>query len=180
MRTDMPDAQLDALRKEVIQLIESSRRTEEGYMVPRTATGDLADPNNTGIVALLTAHRAMWSTMREEASTLWAKRAADRRAVASQAAQQFREKEALTQSSSSAGGGAAGAAGAKALTTTSSARFETGSLLPEDKSAQIMLDIKACIFSVGEATELQFHLYSATERRALTEVFHLELTAAGA
>jgi hypothetical protein len=35
---------------------------------------------------------------------------------------------------------------------------------------QIMLDIKACIFSVGESTELQFHLYNGKEKRVVSEV----------
>ncbi len=43
----------DGLRKEIIQLVENSRRTEEGYMVPRNAAGEMADTSNTGLVKLL-------------------------------------------------------------------------------------------------------------------------------
>lgn len=42
----------EEIRKEIISLVESSRRTEEGYMVPRTVAGELADLSNCGVTTL--------------------------------------------------------------------------------------------------------------------------------
>jgi hypothetical protein len=56
------------------------------------------------------------------------------------------------------------------LSGAAAAKFESGSMLSPSANHQIMLDIKACIFSVGEATELSFVLYSAKEKCILTEV----------
>ncbi len=41
------------VRDEIIQLIESSRKMQEGYMVPRTIDGEMADTKNTPTVELL-------------------------------------------------------------------------------------------------------------------------------
>eukprot|EP00742_Colponemidia_sp_Colp-10_P004488 GILJ01004791.1.p1 GENE.GILJ01004791.1~~GILJ01004791.1.p1 ORF type:complete len:1775 (+),score=309.30 GILJ01004791.1:791-5326(+) len=44
---------------------------------------------------------------------------------------------------------------------------------------QLVLDVKACIFTVGEATELHFSLYSADRNEFVSESFFVSMTAAG-
>ncbi len=43
----------EQLRDEIIQLIESSRKTQEGYTVPRNTDGEMADTSNTPTMELL-------------------------------------------------------------------------------------------------------------------------------
>ena len=48
-----------------------------------------------------------------------------------------------------------------------------------DGVMQLFLDIKACIFSVGEATELNFMIYSADRGVFITQPYFLCLTEQG-
>lgn len=53
MDQDHPKDKREALRREVIRLLEGSRRTEQGYMVPRNRAGEMADTSNTPVIQLL-------------------------------------------------------------------------------------------------------------------------------
>jgi len=126
------------LRGEIIQLIEQSRKMQEGYMVVRNQDGQVADTSNTGALELLELHRDMYSKVEEE------------------------KKAALARNSKLKGG-----------------EDSKGSELSMKGHLQLFLDVKMCIFAVGEDTELFFSLWSDGQKKFVTEDFMLRITAAG-
>ncbi len=130
-------------------------------MVPRNPqSGEMADDRNTGVIELLGLHRVMYATLKEEASTLLKQKAEARRAGAL-----------AIQASGGpvAGGKAAGAGGASA----GGSALGGGSMRKKLKLPlgylQLFLDVKMCIFSVGEATEVLVSLYSNQDNKFITE-----------
>jgi hypothetical protein len=150
-----------AVRQEIIQLIESSRKMQEGYMVPRNSAGAVADTSNTPIIELVKLHRIMYSTLKEESSNLWIQKA------------QERQQASLTVSLKGLGPTSRELnLSAHSSSTKKEVKFPAGQL-------QLFLDVKMCIFSVGEATDLYFSLYNLAENKYITEDFSLSLTDAG-
>ena len=172
MSRDISEALREDVRREIIQLVESSRRTEEGYMVPRTTQGELADITNSGIGTLVDLHRDMWSSMKEASSSQWAIKATSRQAAAEAAANAFKPIDSARTDSKSLASGLLGMGDAK----------EKEALISEvskNEHFQLLIDVKACIFSVGESTELFFSLYNGKKKQYLTEDYCLQLTNSG-
>jgi hypothetical protein len=166
--TTTPQNKREELRQEIIQLIEGSRKMAEGYMVPRNPqSGEMADDRNTGVIELLGLHRVMYATLKEEASTMLKQKAEARRAGA-------------LVSMAAAGVPVAGGtikgvgAGGAMMGPGGSALLGGGALLRKKLKLplgylQLFLDVKMCIFSVGEATEVLVSLYSNQDQKFITE-----------
>ncbi|CEP00437.1 hypothetical protein PBRA_001491 [Plasmodiophora brassicae] len=159
MRRDVCNASFaqadrERIRREIIELLESCRRCDEGHMCPRTAGHAVATVANTPIQELLSLHRDMYDTMQKESSSLWLQKAEERRQIMA-------------------------AASAGKPNVTDSDEFEFESNLPRNTPFTFHLDVMACIFSVGESTQVFFSLYSPEQQRFVSEEYVVELTAAG-
>jgi len=128
------------LRSEIIQLIEQSRKMQEGYMVVRNQDGHVADTSNTGVIELLELHRDMYNNLKEESKALLAKG-------------KPKPKDGSTDS--------------------------FGDQENMKGHFQLFLDVKMCIFAVGEDTELFFTLWNDAQKKFVTEDYMLRITAAG-
>jgi hypothetical protein len=176
-----------AIRHEIIEMIEGSRKMAEGYMVPRNAAGQVADSNNTGVVELLELHRSMYSALTQESSSVWMQKGHERKlkSFKKQEAELLRSAAMIpsspsaanlpappTPSSASSSESGRGSIAAVSAPSTSGKKFPPGQL-------QLFLNVKMCIFAVGEATELLFSLYSEGEQRFITEDYSLALSDQG-
>jgi hypothetical protein len=177
------DVERSNVRHEIVEMIEGSRKMIEGYFVPRNAAGQVADQSNTGVIELLNLHRVMYSNLKEESSSVWLSKLEARRALSFK--RQDLVNSAVLQSIASGSmptsptsvthhGSVVGQHPPIHLTAFNATqkKFPTGPL-------QLFLNVKMCIFSVGEATDLLFSLYSNTEQRFLTEDYSLSLSDQG-
>jgi C2 domain in Dock180 and Zizimin proteins/DOCK N-terminus/DHR-2, Lobe C/DHR-2, Lobe A/SH3 domain len=139
----------ESVRARIIKMIESSRRMQEGFMVPRNADGDLADDSNTNIMELLELHRTMYGVLKEEAAAPARRTAARRRQDSI-----FTQRDALPA-------------------------YEKGKSPLPPGNLQLFLDVQMCIYKVTEPTELFFSLYSEEQKAFITEPYVVCLTDQG-
>jgi len=219
LQTEEGEEARAAIRHEIIEMIEGSRKMAEGYMVPRNAAGKVADSNNTGVIELLNLHRSMYSALKAESSHVWMQKAQERK---TKSLQKQKEMEQLNTSSSMLGAVAPSPSSPSSTSTSSSTptnaqdrktasaatrnSLSAASGQGEGSTAvgsngspisanlvspaasgkkwpsgalQLYLNVKMCIFSVGEATDLFFSLYSVGDGRFLTEEYSLALSDQG-
>eukprot|EP00474_Spongospora_subterranea_P000803 CRZ01261.1 hypothetical protein [Spongospora subterranea] len=159
MRRVISDSTVDSAlkestRNEIIGLMESCRRKDKGYMCPRTPNHVVANVENTPIQVLLSLHRDMYSLIQKESSSLWQQKADARRSEMRNRV--FKGRKSSTEKNA----------------------VNIGSILPKAVMS-LHLDVKACIFSVGEPTHVFFSLFSFARQQFLTEEYVIELTASG-
>eukprot|EP00462_Mataza_sp_D1_P022450 CAMPEP_0175145732 /NCGR_PEP_ID=MMETSP0087-20121206/14951_1 /TAXON_ID=136419 /ORGANISM="Unknown Unknown, Strain D1" /LENGTH=1762 /DNA_ID=CAMNT_0016430545 /DNA_START=76 /DNA_END=5364 /DNA_ORIENTATION=+ len=144
-----------------ISLIESSRKMQEGFMVPRKENTQVADTSNTSVIELVDLHRTMYASLKEEAGSASLNRARAKR--------KNKAKATLPQ----------------LMKMTSSPNLGRMSAISEEKFPEaglfhLYLDVKMCLFQVpGEETELHFTLYNNTLKRFVTENYVVLLTEQG-
>lgn len=138
-----------AIREQIFQLVESARKMQQGFMVPWNADGLQADTQNTPINTLVELHNVMYENLKKESAGLWKQKADERRMRSLKAAM-------LNKSN-------------------------VGEMVHKDLPQgplHLYVDVKMCLFSVGESTELHFALYTQ-KSGFITENYCIRLTSKG-
>ena len=110
-------------------------------------------------------HRTMYNLVKEESSNMWDQAGDSKERKLARVGKRGSQSQLKLAVSLGSAGGAGGAGG------RAPSKWPAGNL-------QLWLDIKMCIFAVGEATELFFSLYSNQTKQFITEDHFLALTGA--